>query len=179
MIQRYGTPGIALAGLDADIRLLKGCRKEFSLGHSPMGLVAIGRTHVVQITVHQFALIAPRTTPLDIVHHACAIAVVHRAEHAECGELTGSLRGEAFLYEFFFLSQCSFTNKIRVFLFFSRGHLNRLCNQLQAGIGNVAQLATDLYQHIDTGAPQILGRHQPKGADTSLTVAFRFHAQHP
>ena len=62
MIQRDGSPRVALSGLDGDVRPIKCGHKQLALHHTPMGLVAVSSTHVIQVSVHQLALLAPCAT---------------------------------------------------------------------------------------------------------------------
>ena len=114
-----------------------------------MLLVAVGGTHVVQVAVDQFAFLTPLVAAFYVVHHARGVAVVHRAEHTERGQFAGTLRRQALVDEFLLLCQRSLADEVGVFRFRSRRHLNGLGDELQAGVGNVAQLSADLHHDVD------------------------------
>ena len=158
MIERQRSPRIALAGLHQHVGLLQGNSKEFLLHHSPVPFVTVSGTHIIQVLVGQLVGRLPLLTALYEVHHARGIAVVDGTEYAERSQFASLLGTDAALYQLPLLCQRALAHEVGIALS-GRRHLNGLSDELQARVGNIAQLSADLHHHIDTRTAQLGSRH--------------------
>lgn len=84
MVERYGTPRVALAWLYDDVCAGNGRLKQVFIHCAPIAVVAIYGAHVVEKTIYQLLAVIPFSGIFSKMKHPGAISGVDRTEHSHC-----------------------------------------------------------------------------------------------
>ena len=99
MIQGDGAPCVTLTGLDDNIRFGQCRGKQTFLDVSPISVVPIRGTHIVEVSFGYLLFAFPRAAVLGIGHHTGTVSAVDRSEYTHHRHFTGTFGGSSLFHQ--------------------------------------------------------------------------------
>ena len=99
MIQGDGAPCVTLTGLDDNIRFGQCRGKQTFLDVSPIFVVPIRGTHIVEVSFGYLLFAFPRAAVLGIGHHTGTVSAVDRSEYTHHRHFTGTFGGSSLFHQ--------------------------------------------------------------------------------